>query len=215
MPPPDPQPKFRRRAEARPDEILDAALTLFETQGFAATTVEQIARQAGLSKGAVYLYFPSKDAVLEGLVRRAITPLTDEAARMLRSHSGDPRPVLARLAQVLRAGMADEHTLAIPKLVIREAVGKPELAAMYRDAVIDRVMPALTSLISQGVAGGYIRPVDPELTVRTILGPILMHLLLADVFGVQPEGGLRLDDLIDNHLSILFAGLAPETGDTP
>lgn len=212
---PDPEPKFRRRAEARPDEILDAALTLFETQGFAATTVEQIARQAGLSKGAVYLYFPSKDAVLEGLVRRALTPLTDQAAAMLRAHSGDPRPMLARLAQLLRAGLADEHTLAIPKLVIREAVGKPELAAMYRDAVIDRVLPALVSLLSQGVDGGFIRPIDPEMTVRTILGPILMHLLLADVFDITPKDGLRLEALIDNHLSILFAGLAPVSGDTP
>lgn len=61
-------PKFRRRAEARPDEVLDAALEQFMAKGFAATRVEDIAKAAGLSKGAVYLYFPSKQALLEGLV---------------------------------------------------------------------------------------------------------------------------------------------------
>ena len=64
-------PKFRRRSEARPDEVLDAALELFVEKGFAATRVEDIATRAGVSKGTVYLYFPSKEAVLEGLVRRA------------------------------------------------------------------------------------------------------------------------------------------------
>jgi AcrR family transcriptional regulator len=57
-------PKFRRRAEARPDEVLDAALDLFIEKGFAATRVEDIAKRAGISKGAVYLYFPSKEAII-------------------------------------------------------------------------------------------------------------------------------------------------------
>lgn len=68
-------PKFRRRAEARPDEVLDAALALFVEKGFAATKVEDVATRAGLSKGAVYLYFASKDALLEAIVRRAIAPI--------------------------------------------------------------------------------------------------------------------------------------------
>src|SRR5439155_9079413 len=68
-------PKFRRRAEARPDEVLDAALDLFIENGFAATRVDDIAKRAGLSKGAVYLYFPSKEAIIEALVRRALVPV--------------------------------------------------------------------------------------------------------------------------------------------
>ena len=76
MPPPDsPEPKFRRRAEARPDEVLDAALALFVDQGYAHTSVAAIAKAAGISKGAIYLYFPSKQAILEALVRRAVTPV--------------------------------------------------------------------------------------------------------------------------------------------
>src|SRR5687767_9635670 len=82
-------PKFRRRAEARPDEVLDAALDLFIEKGFAVTRVEDIARRAGLSKGAVYLYFDSKEKILEGLVRRAIIPIAEHALSFARGYEGD------------------------------------------------------------------------------------------------------------------------------
>jgi AcrR family transcriptional regulator len=201
-------PKFRRRAEARPDEVLDAALELFMEKGFAATRVEDIAKRAGLSKGAVYLYFPSKEAVLEGLVRRAIIPIADTALEALRSYEGDPRVIITMVIKMLGHRFSDPRMLAIPKVVFREVLGFPHLAEMYRVEVLDRVIPVLVGLIGRGVEQGYLRQVDPELTIRSIIGPLMLHLLLAELFGIQPEGGLHFDRLIDNHLSILFDGLS-------
>ena len=63
------EPKWRRRAEDRPDEVLDAALKMFARKGFASTKVEDIAREAGLSKGAIYRYFSSKEDIFESLVK--------------------------------------------------------------------------------------------------------------------------------------------------
>lgn len=208
--PQQPEPKFRRRAEARPDEVLDAALALFSEQGYAKTTVEAIARKAGLSKGAVYLYFPSKQALLVGLVRRALAPTADVVIRTLNDWKGDPRPAIRNVMTGLMQRMADPHIFAVPKLVIREAVNAPEIAAIYRAELIDRALPALAGLIERGVAAGHIRPVDPELTVRSVIGPVMLHLALAEVFGVVPRGGLNLQGLVENHLEILFAGLEPE-----
>lgn len=204
------KPKFRRRAEARPDEVLDAALALFTKRGFAHTTVEQVAKRAGLSKGAVYLYFPSKKALLAGLVRRAVVPVADMALGVIADYRGDPRPVIRQLVGMLAANMNDPKVFAVPKLVIREAVGAPEIAQMYREEVLDRALPALAGLIAQGVEGGHIRQVDPELTIRSILGPLMMHLVMAEVFSIQSASGLALDSLVENHLAILFAGLEPE-----
>lgn len=208
--PHSPEPKFRRRAEARPDEVLDAAIQLFSEKGYASTTVEEIARRAGLSKGAVYLYFPSKKALLEGLVNRAIAPIADTAIEAFAHHRGDPRPVIRRFLGLIAASIGSPKAFAVPKLVIREAANAPEIATMYREQVLDRMIPALTMLIRQGIEGGHIRPVDPELTVRSVVGPILLHLMLAEVFDICPANGLSIDRLIDNHLSILFAGLEPE-----
>ena len=206
----DKEPKFRRRAEARPDEVLDAALALFARQGFAHTTVEAVARAAGLSKAAVYLYFPSKKALLAGVVRRALAPVADLVLEQIMVFRGDPRPLIALVMQTMVGRLGDPVALAVPGLILREASVAPEMVQVYREEVLDRVLPAVRGLIAQGVAGGHIRAVDPDLTIRSVMGPVLAHLLLAEVFGIRPEGGLQLQALMANHLSILFRGLDPE-----
>ncbi|MBI4920695.1 MAG: TetR/AcrR family transcriptional regulator [Devosia nanyangense] len=206
-------PKFRRRAEARPDEVLDAALALFVEKGFAASRVEDIATRAGLSKGAVYLYFPSKEAILEGLVRRAVLPIANNALGFIENYSGDPRLVIGTVMKMIAGRLSDPKMAAIPRLLMREIIHFPEFAQMYRREVLDRVVPAVQALIANGIAEGYLRPVDPELTVRSIVGPIMLHMLMAEIFGMTPAGGLSLDRLVDNHLTILFDGLSAPASD--
>ena len=206
-------PKFRRRAEARPDEVLDAALDLFIERGFPATRVEDIARRAGISKGAVYLYFPSKEAILEGLVRRAIVPIAETALRLVEGYEGDPRPAISIALRHVASKLGDPRLLAIPKLLIREVIHHPAFAAMYRREVLDRVIPVIEGMIRRGVDQGYLRPVDPHLTIRSLIGPLLLHLLMAEFFGIVPKDGLALERMVDNHLTILFEGLsAPQAG---
>lgn len=205
------KPKFRRRAEHRPDELLDAALALFVEKGFAHTSVAEIARKAGVSKGALYLYFPSKQAVLEGLVKRAVAPVAARVMQATDLTTGDMRVTLRAILTIVATALSDPKTFAVPKVVIREAVVAPEIAEMYRRAVFDTVLPAATALLRQAVDQGKIRPVDPELTLRTIMGPVLMHILLAEIFDIVPEGGLAPDKLIENHLDILINGLFPAT----
>ena len=200
-------PKFRRRAEDRPDEVLDAALDLFIEQGFAATRVEDIARRAGLSKGAVYLYFPSKQAILEALVRRAIVPVAETAANTALAFEGDPRESIRMVFAIISQRLADPRVIAIPKLIIRENGVLPEIARMYRREVIDRALPVAVALIRRGIDKGVFRPVDPELAVRSLIGPIGMHVLMAEAFGIVPEGGLNLPALMETHIAILFNGL--------
>lgn len=206
-------PKFRRRAEARPDEVLDAALDLFIEQGFAATRVEDIAKRAGLSKGAVYLYFPSKEAILEGLVRRAIVPIATHALSFAENYEGDPRLVITMVLKMVAGKFSDPRLLAIPKLIFREVLGFPELARMYRREVLDKVLPVIEGLIRKGVDQGYLRQVDPQLTIRSIVGPMMLHVALAEIFEIMPQGGMEMERMVDNHLTILFDGLsAPEGG---
>lgn len=206
-------PKFRRRAEARPDEVLDAALDLFIERGFVNTRVQDIAARAGLSKGAVYLYFPSKEAVLEGVVRRAIVPIAASAVKLLQTYAGDPRTIISVVLKTIAGRLTEPRTIAIPKLMMREMINFPDFAAMYRAEVLDKVIPLITGLLQTGIAEGYLRNVDPELTIRSIIGPIMLHILLDEVFDMRPADGLALDRLIDNHLTILFDGLSQPHSD--
>src|SRR3569833_2471963 len=201
-------PKFRRRADARPDEVLDAALDLFIEKGFAATRVADIAARAGLSKGAVYLYFPSKEAILEGLVKRAVRPIADYALGYLKNYAGDPRLVIGTVLKMFAGRIADPKLNANPRLLVREMINFPELAQMYRREVLDRVIPAVTALIASGVREGYFRTVDPEQTLRSVVGPVIPNMLLAELFGIRPANGREIERLSDNHLTILFDGLS-------
>ncbi|HWV21754.1 MAG TPA: TetR/AcrR family transcriptional regulator [Devosia sp.] len=201
--------KFRRRAEARPDEMLDAALAVFSEKGFAAAKVDEVARRAGVSKGTVYLYFPSKEALMEGIVRRAVAPIAERAVPDMAAFEGDVRVPIAMLLETLQKLLADPRNLAVPRLILREIMNFPAIAEFYRLEVLGRVIPALTALVARGVASGQLRKVDPEMTVRSIVGPVIAHVALNEVFGIRPEGGLALDRLVANHLDVLFHGISP------
>jgi AcrR family transcriptional regulator len=209
----DSEPKFRRRAPDRPDEILDAAQRLFTDRGFAATKVDDVAAAAGLSKGAVYLYFPSKESLLEALVHRAVGPVADMAVARLGDRSSSPRETIARAMGAVAAAMENERTVEVPLLVLREAPAMPRIAEVYREAILMKVIPGLSGLIADGIARGLLRPVDPDLAVRTLVGPLLAHVLMARIFGIMPEDGLALDRLIETHLSIVFDGLSARPED--
>lgn len=191
---------------------MDAALALFMVQGYAATSVDAIAARAGISKGAVYLYFPSKQAVLEALVVRAVGSVSAAVLAQVAAHPGGFREQITLLLTFMGHKLSEPGALAIPKIIIREAVVAPEIADIYRRAVLDKAIPAVTGLVRAGIAAGELRPVDPELTVRSIIGPILAHVLMAEIFNITPQGGLNIERLVANHLDILLDGLATKRG---
>ena len=207
--------KFSRRAEARPDEVLDAAMAVFVEQGFAAAKMEEIARRAGISKGTVYLYFPSKEALIEAIIQRAVAPLATGTLPQLAAFEGDPRLPITMLLKSIAGLLHEPKNLAIPRLFLREGMNIPNIARIYRRDVLDKAIPVLTALVARGVANGHLRKVDPELTVRTIIGALIAHVALSEVFDIRPDDGLALDRLVDNHLGILFEGLSAPAAENP
>src|SRR5690349_24617191 len=73
-------PPRQRRKEARPQELLDAALELFVEKGFAATRSEEVAARAGVAKGTLYLYYPSKEDLLKAVVRENLSAIISEGS---------------------------------------------------------------------------------------------------------------------------------------
>lgn len=204
---PNPNPKFRRRAADRPDEVLDAAVQLFMERGFAAARVDDIAAAAGISKGAVYQYFPTKQAIFEALVRRAVGPLVDEAVSASSKRLEDPAKVLAGLVHAIAGRLKDPTRAAVPLLVIAEAATFPELAEYYRKVVIDRAFIAFSALFDEAVARGQFRAIDSAIGLRCVMGPIIANILMARVFGIGLPKGVSADDFVTMHLDIVMNGL--------
>ena len=76
-----PNPRWSRRKEARPAELTAAALELFVERGYATTRLEDVARRAGVSKGTLYLYFDSKEALFKAVVREGLVPALERGER--------------------------------------------------------------------------------------------------------------------------------------
>jgi AcrR family transcriptional regulator len=202
----------RRRPEARPDEILDAALAVFSEQGFATARVEDIARRAGLSKGAVYLYFPSKEAMLNALVEQSAGQLAKAAERLVAIGAPkDPEAALRSLVFMLVTAMSDADISAAPRLVLTEAQRFPDIAQFYRSQVLDVARRALGALLETGVTAGRFRRVDTDIFMRMLAGPALAHMVLATVFELKPAAIEEPADIADALCDLLLHGLLPRT----
>lgn len=198
--------KWRRRAEARPDEILDAALAEFTERGFDAARMQDIAKRAGLSKAGVYLYFESKDALLKALIQAKVAPLAHQAQAIARAGAADPVAALRMLAGAAAARFADAKVFAVPRLVIGLSGRFPEFADYYRTHVVEIARAAIESLVAAGIARGDFRRVDPRAAARAFIGPLLLEMIWAHVLG--GESALAAPEkLIDAQLDVLLEGL--------
>ncbi len=200
------EPRWRRRAEARPEEILDAALAEFTARGFEAARMEDIAKRAGLSKAAIYLYFPSKMAVLEALIEAKVGPLAQHAQTLAAMGADNPLLALRMLATAAAHRMADPNVIAVPRLVIGISGRFPEIATYYREHVVSLARGALETLIESAMAKGQIRRADKNAIVRAFIGPLFFEAMWTHVLG----GETALNNpqkLIEQQFDVLLSGL--------
>src|SRR5262249_21205413 len=111
----------RRMPEARPADILRAALDAFVENGFAATRLEDIAERAGVSKGTLYLYFESKEALFKAVIRETIVPVVERAEQQVEAFSGSSRDLFALTLRGWWSALSESRMTGLPKLVLAEA----------------------------------------------------------------------------------------------
>ncbi len=201
-----PAPKFRRRAGARPDEILDAALAVFTEKGFEAARVDDIAAAASLSKGAVYLYFDSKEALLRGLIEREVAPVAQRLRRLAETSDADPVTTLKIVIAAATHLMNEPRIVATPRLVLSVAPRFKEIAEFYRKRVLDEGFGAIATVHRRGVKAGVFREADSDTVARMVIGPIFMQAMRKHVLGA--EDASEPQARADAHIEILLEGLA-------
>ena len=199
----------KRRPQARPAEILEAALDLFTERGFKATRLEDVASRAGLSKASIYLYFKDKTSLLMAIVQATAGANINLAGNMIAQHQGPVAPLLQQLLGFI-AGRIDQSRMPdLMKLVISESRAHPEIGRFYLDNVIGQALPLFQTLIERGIATGEFRHVDPRLTVKCIVGPLVLAALWKSVFvpiGAEP---INIEDLVKLHADFILRALRP------
>lgn len=198
-----------RRKDARPAEIVAAALALFAERGYGATKLDDVARAAGIAKGTVYLYFPTKEALFQAVVRQELLPVLEQFEAATATFPGPSGELLRRIAGQLGA-MMESDLGGIPKLVLSEAGNFPEIARFYADEVVSRGLLLFDRILRRGVGRGEFRPIDAARLLPIFMGPVLMMLLWKHSIG--RHAGIVFDHraVIETHLDLLLRGLAPD-----
>ena len=210
---PDPssltKPRQRRKA-ARPQELLEAGLRLFLCKGLAATRIEDVAREAGVSKGTLYLYYPSKDELFKAVVRHYLTEVIVEAGNLADVHDGPSAELLHQLASTwwLRVGSSEASGLVI--LLMNEAAAFPELAQFYMDEVLAPTHDLLRRVLERGMARGEFRALDITSVVYGMIAPVqflILHKRCTSVCAANPVP-LEPERFLGTQIDILLHGLA-------
>ena len=204
--------RWKRRKDARPTEIVAAALDVFAERGFSATRLEEVAERAGVSKGTVYLYFANKEDLFKAVVRQALVPTIAKVETHIREHPASAQEQLAEVFAGMVGTIATPPAAAIPKLVIAESRNFPDIAKFYLEEVIARGFRLMAGVIARGKASGEFRTdVNVDHAVRLAIAPVLLTALWKTSF--EPAVGARLDaePFLKTHFDVLINGLANKT----
>jgi AcrR family transcriptional regulator len=204
-------PKFRRRKADRPAEIVSAALEVFAEKGFAAARLDDIAARAGVSKGALYLYFETKDDIFRAVVGRAVAPNIAALRSVLAAHPGPLAPLLRTFAG--HAGTIAQTTPlgGVVKMVIGEARNFPELARIWHDDLVVHALDAVAAAIAAAQARGEIRAGDPRNYALQLIAPMLAGVIWRETFVPVGAPSWDLPALMTQHVETMLCGmLTPE-----
>ncbi|PIP79719.1 MAG: TetR family transcriptional regulator [Gammaproteobacteria bacterium CG22_combo_CG10-13_8_21_14_all_40_8] len=195
--------------EAKADKkqkILFAALDEFFENGFAATKMSNIAQNAQVSKGTLYLYFPSKESLFEGLVEIIALPKIQQIEQLF-STKVTVEEALKGLFSVLPLIIRQSQLPKLIKIMISDAFVFPNVVSFYRKNIINRGITALTQLIQQGIKSGEVKTVDAESCARLIIAPALLSIIWTVVFESQSQPTLDIPALFKQHQEILLSAL--------
>lgn len=203
-------PRWRRRKEARPAEIVQAALAVFAEKGFAAARLDLIAARAGVSKGALYLYFETKEDLFRAVVRDAVAPNIQAVKAMAQAYEGSFADLVRTVIPVIAERMQTLSLGAVAKMVIGESRNFPELARVWHDNVVLEGVGLLSGLIEKAQARGEVRPGDPRIHAFSLMGPLLLGVIWRETF--TPIGGAEVDlpAIARQHVETVLGGMLIE-----
>jgi AcrR family transcriptional regulator len=200
----DYKPRWERRKDARPQELLAAALDLFVEKGFASTRLEDVAKRAGVSKGTLYLYFENKDELFKAVVRENIVPAIGDAEDIIAGFEGNSAELLRCVMLGWWERIGETKASGITKLMMSEANNFPELTAFYNEEVISRCTAMIAGMLEAAIAKGEFRPMNVMALTQVLIAPVLTLMMWKHVSGPCGDAAqtpqVFLETLIDMAL---------------
>ena len=199
----------QRRKEARPQELLDAALELFVEKGFDATRSEEVAARAGVSKGTLYLYYPSKEELLKAVIRQQLSTEIAEGALTAERFTGPTPQLLLEVLSTWWERIFDSPASGVIKIVFTEVRSFPEIGDFYVSNVIEPGQRAIGGIIQRGIDRGEFRPVHVPTAVQSLVLPLVMLCLHKHSVGacIPQTSLIEPRHFIRSHIELVLNGL--------
>ncbi|MDU6432251.1 MAG: TetR/AcrR family transcriptional regulator [Pantoea sp.] len=197
----------RRRKEARPSEIINAATSVFAEKGYASTNLNEVAKRAGVAKGTLYLYFATKEDLFRAVARSAFTSHLEGMDKAASELSGSARFIIPLILNTAAEGASNSHVPAIARMVISESKKFPDLARIWHDNVVARVLSLLTVVLTEGQKRGEVRHGNALHQAFSIIGPMVTATLFREIFPEDSTLRPDLDSLAKSHADIVLRGL--------
>ena len=200
------------RARAKREQILDGARRVFLRDGFAATSTDAIAAEAGVSKRTLYAYYPSKEDLFVDVLRRLT--LENPQTRALESMEGmspknreELRRDLLELARKIVTTMMQPDYLLLLRTTIADTHRFPQLGGLFRATVPERAMNSFAVFIERVREQGMIRKdVSGDAAARMFIGPFLTYAVLNGLLvegPPQPPAPEKIEEIVDLYIKAI------------
>ena len=199
--------KRERRKEARPGELLDAALNLFVSKGFSATKVEDVAASAGVSKGTLFLYFSSKEDLFKAVIRANLADHFPAWNQEFEDFQGTTPDMLAyaMVSWWQRIGSTDAS--GITKLVMSEANNFPEVVQFYDQEVIRPGHELFQRILQRGIDRAEFVAFDTAQAVHSLVSAILYVTMCKHALACNASNNtLNPETFLRSHVDFLVQG---------
>ena len=200
----------RRRKDARPAELLEAALALFVEKGFAATRSEEVAKAAGVSKGTLYLYFPSKEELLKAVIQHFLGAEIEAGIKEAAAAEGPTAQVMEQLLVTWWTRIYEGPASGVFKLVITEIRNFPEIGDFWVEHVVAPGEALVSGLLRRGIERGEFAPVDVAFATHSMLMPMILLCVHKHSFaacGIAKELDVDPVAFMQSHFRLIFTGL--------
>jgi TetR/AcrR family transcriptional regulator len=199
-----------RRKEARPAELVAAALALFVEKGYAGTHVEHIAQRAGVSKGTLFLYFESKEDLFKAVVRENVSSALREGFEEVRAWQGSTADLVPHLMLQWWRRYGDTPAGGLTKLMMSEARNFPTLAHFYQQEVVLPAQELIRATLRRGIRRGEFRRVNVDLALYSLLSPLIYLVMWKHSLGacLPADANLDVQACLFLQAQIVVRGLA-------
>ena len=201
------EPKFRRRKADRPGEIVQAAMAVFAEKGFAAAKLDEIAGRAGVSKGALYLYFETKEDLFRAVVEQAIAPNIQQVRAMIAAHPGPFADLMRIVPERIAVTIETLPVGGVVKMVIGEAGNFPELARVWHDRLVAHALGALSDAVAAAQARGEVKPGDARAYALQLIAPLLVGVIWRETFVPVGAPAFDLPAVARQHVETMLTGM--------